>query len=52
MPRRSDDPMNDLIGVLGALSVLVLPLALAWLLLKRDPRAPPPRQHVREKMPR
>lgn len=44
--------MNDLLGVLAALSVLVLPLAAAWWLLARDKRERPQREHDREKMPR
>ncbi|HEY6512398.1 MAG TPA: hypothetical protein VI032_10490 [Burkholderiaceae bacterium] len=46
--------MSDVLGVLGALSVLVIPLLLAWLLLRRGDR-PRPRRKVdadREKMTR
>jgi hypothetical protein len=45
--------MSDWLGILGALAVFVLPLALAWWLLGRRER--PRRQDrssSREKMPR
>jgi hypothetical protein len=46
--------MNDLLGTVSALAVLVLPLLLAWWLLRRPERGR--RRHDaradREKMPR
>jgi hypothetical protein len=46
--------MNNLLEILGALVVVVIPLLLAWLLLGRGDRARPPRRSDtdREKMPR
>jgi hypothetical protein len=46
--------MSDLLGILGALAVLVIPLLLAWLLLGRGGVAQPRRKEKvdHEKMPR
>jgi len=46
--------MSDLLGVVGALAVLVLPLLLAWRLLVRHERGRHRHDEVakREKMPR
>jgi hypothetical protein len=45
--------MSDWLGILAALAVFVLPLALAWWLLGRRERLPPAKEPApREKMPR
>jgi hypothetical protein len=46
--------MNEWLGILGALAVFVLPLALAWWVLWRSQREPrrDDEAREREKMPR
>jgi len=46
--------MSEWLGILAALAVCVLPLALAWRLLWRSQRGPrrDDRARAREKMPR